>query len=109
MNTTTAITGQICPCCNRRVPAVKGTSKAAKKLSEDTQRAEAATRACERAMTWGDYPTDSTFNWGLPNTSLVFIEACRDEVKRLRRAIAEPRILWAIYRRKDTGESYVVA
>lgn len=90
---------EICPCCKRKMPSVKAKSPADKKLAQDIARAEAAIAALSR------YTEPSSRLWW--DVSPQLVAACRDEALRMARAIADPRLLWSIYRRKDSGPSYV--
>lgn len=86
--------GDVCPCCKRKVPVVKASGPADKKLKEDIARAEFAIGVCVRGGANLDYSPELR-------------GAIRDEAERLQRAIVTPKLLWSIYRRKDSGPSYV--
>ncbi len=106
---------EICPCCKRRIVAAKSSkqSPADKKLAQDIERAERAIGSLERVLANPasievhlrayDFHLHTDESW----KSESWDAALKDEAERLRRAIVTPRLLWSIYRRKDSGPSYV--
>lgn len=85
----------ICPHCHLPIPsAVKSSTKPTvnKKLAQDIKRAEAAIYVLDAAM---------------HNPFFANIQpAIQSERDRLLRAMDAPRVLWAIYRRRDKGPLY---
>lgn len=79
---------KVCPACIRKLPVAK---VADKKLAQDIARATASIAILDDVM--------RTNRYGLG-------EAAHLEAKRLRRALADHRLLWSIYRRRDKATGY---
>jgi hypothetical protein len=86
--------GELYPCCQRKVPAAKASGPADRKLKEDTRRAELAIAVCIRQAANMEF-------------SPALRESISDEAERLHRALVDLRLLWSIYRRRDSGPTYV--
>lgn len=83
-----------CPTCGRKFVAARAGQD--KKLSQDIARAESAIRACMRFL-------------GYHAESESLRSACASEIVRLRRALLDHSLLWAIYRRSDKAAGYGIA
>ena len=85
-----ALTG-VCPTCNRRLAAPK---LADKKLTQDLALAERSIAILN------DYATTNRYGLG---------EASALEAQRLHRALADHKLLWSIYRRRDKASGYGIS
>jgi hypothetical protein len=81
----------VCPTCNRRLAAPK---LADKKLTQDLARAERSIAILN------DYVKTNRYNLGA---------ACALEAQRLYRALADHKLLWSIYRRRDKASGYGIS
>jgi hypothetical protein len=91
----------ICPCCKRKMPApsvARGKSPEAK-LEQDRAKALEAIALLEQFKPWY---SDSAV------TRQAVAVAVGDEIVRMRHALRDTRLLWSIYRRRDSGASYVL-
>ena len=90
------------------MPVPRSTSDTAKKLAEDIAKAEraiAALNTCQERLNRGSEQWRARFSMTGPEWDAAIFS----EVLRLRMAIKNPRILWAIYRRADKGQPYFEA
>lgn len=90
-----------CPHCGMAISAKAsvprgGTAKMDKRLKDDLAKATDAAGVCERSSTRADFPEGLRV-------------ACLAEAQRMAKAMADFRLLWAIYRRKDKGTPYYMA
>jgi hypothetical protein len=81
---------------------------AARKLREDIGKAESAIGSLRRIAADPAILHVRSRSWDSDKGDEARVAACRDEIARLDRAIAEPWHLWAIYRRTNKSEPYAV-
>lgn len=84
---------QICPCCKRAMPRVKGKTAQQRALMQDLKRAEYSIHCLKLALFW-------------PNEHESFRVAVRDELNRMTRALTDHNLLWRIYRRSSKTPCY---
>jgi hypothetical protein len=80
----------ICPCCKRAIPRARSIED--RRLVQDTERAQNAIVACDRALI---NPWFSGIR-----------DAIESERQRLTVMLTDSRLLWSTYRRSDKDKPY---
>lgn len=100
----------ICPCCKRVIRESKQHAQD-KRLTDDLDRCKASIRACESAMNNPFFALRPNPDWRTreenPNVAdVAMLEAIKDHLVRLNKALHDHKLLWSMYRRADKKTPY---